>query len=464
MGTAATELFGHTFTYDSNTNTGTWVDHRGRLKYSGALEAAPSGFPEETREQLRAAAGPGADAGGGGFDEELFGFAKEAFGLQIDMLRQQAAMAAELFPFQRDFFISQTKVANQLAEAQARVLPLQEKAFADLIASLEETPAQQEIRELSESRTLAILKGEAPTISPESRRLVEETFTASEKEGERALRRFAEELAASRGLRLTDTPIGDVALRERRNLAETLAGAKSASLLQVGTTQQSFQQAVSQFQQNLRQQALQNRLGLAAGPFVSGGGGGGVPSLPTVSISETLGAINPFLNRAQQESQFQQQFGFNQQQSLLGIAGATAQRDFLATQAQKQRQMDFVIASIGLMGAAAGGAGAAVSSARLKRNIRPLDPDEYARALETLRATPVVRYRYRWEGDTDRAPHVGPILELSPPEIREDAWHVNLLDYAGLTHAGLKGLDREVARVTHRVARLEHRGLPITRA
>jgi hypothetical protein len=87
----------------------------------------------------------------------------------------------------------------------------------------------------------------------------------------------------------------------------------------------------------------------------------------------------------------------------------------------------------------------AMSSARLKKHITPLDPDEYSRALERVRDTPVTRWRYQWEPD-DREPHIGPILELSPKEIKLDDTRLSLLDYSGLLHAGLKGLDRKVDR------------------
>lgn len=92
---------------------------------------------------------------------------------------------------------------------------------------------------------------------------------------------------------------------------------------------------------------------------------------------------------------------------------------------------------------AGGMGGAAMSTAKVKKDIVPLDQDEYRKALKKLRDTPVTRWRYEWEPD-DREPHIGPILELSPKEIRASDTHISLLDYLGLTHAAVKGLDREV--------------------
>src|SRR5215471_6739195 len=85
----------------------------------------------------------------------------------------------------------------------------------------------------------------------------------------------------------------------------------------------------------------------------------------------------------------------------------------------------------------------AFSSRKLKKGIQPLDRDEYADAIAKLRETPIVRYNYRWERDGSRK-HIGPILEMSPEEIRGSDLHINLLDYAGLQHAGLKNLDKRL--------------------
>ena len=98
------------------------------------------------------------------------------------------------------------------------------------------------------------------------------------------------------------------------------------------------------------------------------------------------------------------------------------------------------------IGAVAGGAAAAMSSKRLKKDIHHVGSDAYDEALTKLRDTPIARWLYKWEPD-DREPHIGPILELSPKEIHYgDGTHISLLDYSGLLHAGLKGLERKVDR------------------
>jgi len=75
--------------------------------------------------------------------------------------------------------------------------------------------------------------------------------------------------------------------------------------------------------------------------------------------------------------------------------------------------------------------GAAMSTVRVKKDIEPVDK-QGATALQKLRDTPIFRYRYTWESP-ERERHVGPLLELSPKEIRASDTHISLLDYIGLT-------------------------------
>lgn len=98
---------------------------------------------------------------------------------------------------------------------------------------------------------------------------------------------------------------------------------------------------------------------------------------------------------------------------------------------------------------------ASASTARVKKDITPLDTDEYTKALGRVRDTPIVRYRYKWEDEqTGGAPHIGPILELSPEEIKHpNKVHVRMLDYLGLQHAAMKGLDKDVRKLAGQLRR-----------
>jgi len=139
-------------------------------------------------------------------------------------------------------------------------------------------------------------------------------------------------------------------------------------------------------------------------------------------------------------------------QQLLGVRQgrmqATAQREAM-NQAETAMWLGFASDTIG---AVASGVGAAMSTARLKKDITPFDVGEYGEAMKKLRDTPITRWKYKWEGD-ETPPHTGPILELSPEEIGVgDGTHISLLNYAGMLHAGLKSVDRDVRTLRDAVA------------
>ena len=64
--------------------------------------------------------------------------------------------------------------------------------------------------------------------------------------------------------------------------------------------------------------------------------------------------------------------------------------------------------------------------------------------------TPITRWKYKWEGD-DQRPHTGPILEMSPDDIKLDDARLDLVSYSGLLHAALRAVDRKVARLESRL-------------
>lgn len=111
-------------------------------------------------------------------------------------------------------------------------------------------------------------------VPPLDQALIEEMFSGARTTGEQDIRRFAEGLGGSRGLRLTDSPIGDEALRQQARLAAQLRSAQASTTLDLGVGtrnfleqqrqyQTSFQEGLRQFQQSLLQQATQNRMALA---------------------------------------------------------------------------------------------------------------------------------------------------------------------------------------------------------
>ena len=383
--------------------------------------------------------------------EEIALLAKqnEILDIQIGELKRQNAALEAIFPQQKQLLGAQTQAAiaaaefqkiqtEQLKELAPQALQIQ-KQQAELqtqlmmkaLADLEGTPAEQEIKRLSDQRALALLRGEAPPLLPGQQERITLVFGRAAEEAQAGLRTFGEELATSRGMRVTDTPIGGELLRQGRELASSLAAAKAGAELNVGQTEQQFGEAVRQFQENLRQRAFQNRLALTGNVMGAGGGGAATmtPVFATTTPQATMAGAQGLLNTLTQER-------------LAGASQRTTSR-----MEQFPGVLDYVKAAASIAGAVAG----AVSSARLKTAIVPYDPDEYDRALAKLRETPIATWKYRWDS-AERHARTGPLLELAPPEIREDALRIDLLSYAGLLHAGLKSVDRKVERFEARLA------------
>lgn len=393
-------------------------------------------------------------------DEEITLLRKqnELFDIQIGELKRQNEALESVFPEQKALLRAQTQFAIEAAEFQREQIPfarqaaareervagvqeerarrsaeLQEELVTRALADLEGTPEEREIKRLSDQRALAILRGEAPPLLPGQQERIEKVFGRAAEEAQAGLRSFGEDLATSRGMRVTDTPIGGELLRQGRELASSLAAAKAGTELNVGQSEQQFGEAVRQFQENLRQRAFENRLVLT-GQGVGGVRGGGAlpigqgmtPVFATTTPQATLAGIQGSLNLLGQER----------------MAGAT-QRTTSRTE-QFPGVLDYVRAAASVAGAVA------ASSARLKKAIVPLDVDEYEKARRTVAALPVARFRYTWEDDA-RLPHIGVIAELSPPEIREGSLKINLMDLAGLTVAAVKGIDRRVDRIEARL-------------
>ena len=253
-------------------------------------------------------------------------------------------------------------------------------------------------------------------------------------------------------MRVTDSPIGGELLRQGRELAASLAASKAGAELNVGQAQEVFAEGVRQFQANLRQQAFQNRLALtgsaAQAPLLS-------PSLAQLPTPQMAPVFASGLPLAGFEAITPQAGLFAQER----IAGApTVSRTRASTW---PGTLEYIKAFSGV--AAAGIGALAMSSATLKKDLRPLDPeefraaggarvldmsrdDEYEKARKTMRGLPIARYRYKWEPDT-RTPHIGVIAEMSPDEIREGPLRINLMDVAGLTLAAVKGVDRRIDRL-----------------
>jgi len=266
----------------------------------------------------------------------------------------------------------------------------------------------QEIQQRLQQRTLAALKGELPDDPGLLRDLAERDRTMQETlrrnlgpgwqtgtAGQNALTNLAE----SKQNILTNFRRGEL------SLAESLGLARQAS------------------NENLTNAALARLTGVGQNPLATAGAFG----------QAAAGYSNPL----------QQLLAVRQ-----GRMSAAAQREAM-NQAETGMYLGF---ASDVIGSVASAVPAMTSSARFKKDIAPFDVGEYGSAMKKLRDTPITRWRYKWEGD-DHPLHTGPILELAPKEIGVgDGTHVDLLNYAGMLHAGLKSVDRDVRTLRQALA------------
>ena len=153
-------------------------------------------------------------------------------------------------------------VQRQVAQIQLRQLQQGEAdAAAEAASPLRKT--QTRVEELATQQLLDRLEGRAPVLPEAAAKRIGQRFDLAQRRGSESLKTFSEELAGMRGMRPTDSPIGGDVLRQQRELTEGLESARAGSELDFGQTEALFAQSLSNFQNQLRQQAFQNRLAMA---------------------------------------------------------------------------------------------------------------------------------------------------------------------------------------------------------
>lgn len=214
---------------------------------------------------------------------------QELLKLQTELSKRQLAQIDQLAPFQQQLLqMSQDDLTRQsaLAKAQdAAVTPEQQAAQykADFERSQKLGPIQDELLQLQLQQ--ARQGGRA---TPEQLASIKSAADAGIEAGsfdidastKRGIGLISDELANSRGLRLSDSPIGsEAALLAREgeiqkgSLIKNLRAGQATAALNyplaasqvssgINLSQQSVAQAAQQFQADLRQRAYQNRLAL----------------------------------------------------------------------------------------------------------------------------------------------------------------------------------------------------------
>ena len=327
----------------------------------------------------------------------------------------------------------QTALQEQLV---SELGPLQELQAAEAERALAEAERTGPIREELLNLALEdIRRGGAAT--PEEIRLIEEAGAAGLAGGEINIERFEtealgklrEELAPSLGLRPSDTPILDrggvvaaEALRQKGTLSAAIqqAGATSrlnfplarSQLIQAGVgAQQTLQESVRQFQEQLRTQAFINRLNLTGQTAGLGLGlaTGFQPNL--AGQSNVLGGIR--------------------------LAGAPQ------TTTTSQGFFPTLFQGISAVGGGLQGIGAVTnpSSREVKTDKRILDEEDIAEKVIDL---PVESWHYIG----DEKEHVGPYAEdFTEAFGLGDSRTIDLRDLAGVTMAAVKGLGKKIERL-----------------
>lgn len=241
---------------------------------------------------------------------------RELIKLNTQLAQKQLANLDQLAPFQQKLLeLSMSDLDTQLATSKAfnaAVTPEQQAELAkqDYERALRLGPIQEELlqRELETIRS-----GGAAT--PEQMQRIKEATDAAIESGssdidlstKRGIGLIADELANSRGLRLSDSPIMNeagqlVAGGEdlKASLIKNLRAGEASARLNfplaaaqitsgITTSQQGIAEASKQFQAELRQRAFQNRLALSGQTSSSGIGmasvGSGVGSSTLSSLS-----------------------------------------------------------------------------------------------------------------------------------------------------------------------------------
>lgn len=337
--------------------------------------------------------------------------------------------ASELLPLQLDLIKQTLTSINDPAQ----------KALQDAQTkyALEQIPIQREIQQLQLDE---LRRGGAATPAQEAliKQGIEAARTSGNAEIDRAtqlgLEQLREELAPALGMRSTDSPIldrgarlGAEAVRGKSQLATSLAGAEASAKLNfplaasqvtssIGLGQQGVAAAAQQFQQQLRDQALRNRLQLSSGLsdniFGSQQAGFGLANAAGGGVQSLASAIAP-LNASRGETR--------------------------TTETNSGFSFGSIGPILGGVGSALSGGAALFSSRGFKDEKRRLNTEAILQAVEKL---PVEAWKYKPEVVPDgRTDHVGPYAEDFKAAFGlGDGKTIPIIDALGVLFASIQAL------------------------
>ena len=235
---------------------------------------------------------------------------RELIRIQTELARQQLQNIEKLAPFQKELLeasLADLRRQGAISGAMDKAIsPEDQAAFAkeEFGRARKLGPIQEQILQMQ----MDAMQGK---VSPEQKAAIEEYTNAAYQSGAsdidlatgEGIGLVADELANSRGLRLSDTPIlreatllAESGLKQKAGLARSLRGGQAGMMLQapqiasgIGLSQQNLAQASQAFQADLRQRAFQNRMTLTGQTASSGiglatlGSGAGASALSSLS-------------------------------------------------------------------------------------------------------------------------------------------------------------------------------------
>ncbi len=250
----------------------------------------------------------------------------ELIRISTELSKRQLANIDQLAPFQKELIeLSLADLRRQGAASgamDAAITPEDQAAFAksEFERAKKLGPVQDQILE----QQLANMRGDlTPGQQAATQAQIEAGYGDIDRATSEGIGLIADEIANSRGLRLTDTPIlREATLLSERGLAEKSSLAKNvraSALTQmpqvasgIGLGQQNLASQTQAFQAELRNRAFQNRMALTGQTSSSGIGLAQVGSGAGASALSSLSGV-----RAQNQSGT----GFNPSQLLSGYGG-----------------------------------------------------------------------------------------------------------------------------------------------
>jgi hypothetical protein len=133
---------------------------------------------------------------------------------------------------------------------------------AQLQAAAEQQAKDKQFTDLVQRQLTGRLTGQA-FLTPEEQSTLDKMYESSRQRGTEDITQFGNEIAGQRGMRPSDSPVGNEMIREKGRLTLGLESAKAQSSLDLAQGQKMFEESIRQFQEGLRQTAFQNRLALS---------------------------------------------------------------------------------------------------------------------------------------------------------------------------------------------------------